>query len=200
MVAPGHYNNILHLLSKRLLKMNFGLPLFYSNTRQGEAARDVSRYETENGNFKSHTPGGCGNAWAVSAAAEAPGMIPKGNFGNSPEGGCGIDTQSELLFGAPGTARSRGPKQVFARPFATTPFLGLGNIDGIEDQSKVMFGHSTANRKSIQTITDKQFPVFEPLIPEKESDIVESNYFVEPFLRGGYSARMASHNRVDLTK
>ena len=176
---------------------NSGLPLFYSNSRQGEAARDVARISSDNMSFQTHMPGSCGNQnWS----ADAPGMIPKGNFGNSPEGGCGIELQSDLLFGAPGTARLKGPKQIFPRPFATTPFLGIGNIEGIEDQSRVMFGHSTANRKSIQTVTDKQFPVFEPLLPEKEADIAENNYFVEPFLRGGLAARMIPHNRVDLRK
>jgi hypothetical protein len=179
---------------------NFGLPLFYSNTRQGEAARDVNRHESDNSSFQSQTPGGCGNGWAVSAAASAPGMVPRGNFGNSPEGGCAIDLQSDLLFGAPGTARIKGPKQVFARPFATTPFLGLGTLDGIEDQNRILYGHSTANRKSIQTVTDKQFPVFQPLLPEKESDIAENNYFVEPFLRGGFASRLVPVVRVDLRK
>lgn len=178
---------------------NTGLPMFYSNSRQGEAARDVGHHHNaDNASFKSYSPGGCGNGWAVSAAASAPGMIPKGNFGNSPEGGCNIDLQSDLLFGAPGTARTRGPKQIFPRPFATTPNMNLGNIEGIDDQSRVMFGHSTANRKSIHTVTDKQFPVFVPLLPEKEADIAESNYFVEPFLRGGLAARLIPHVRVDL--
>lgn len=176
---------------------NRGLPFFYSNSRQGEAARDVARVSNDNAEFQSHTRGSCGN---IGFSADAPGMIPQGNFGNSPEGGCGIDLQSELLFGDPGTVRMKGPKQIFPRPFATTPFLGLGSIEGIPDQNKVVFGHSTANRKSIQTVTDKQFPVFEPLLPEKEADIAENNYFVEPFLRGGLAARLVPHNRVDLRK
>jgi hypothetical protein len=110
------------------------------------------------------------------------------------------NTETGLLFGMPGTARVHGPKQVFSRPFATTPFLGMGSLEGIPDQNKVVFGHSTANRKSIQTVSDKQFPVFEPLIAEKESDIADSNYFVEPFLRGGLAARLVPKHRVDLTK
>ena len=177
---------------------NSGFLTFFAPTRQGEAARDPQQLHgqvtQQTGNYS------CGNGWAVQNAAGNPGLIPKGNFGNSPEGGCAIDTQTDLLWGAPGTARTKGPKQVFARPFATTPFLGLGTIDGIEDQSKVMFGHSTANRKSIQTVTDKQFPVFQPLIPEKAADISENNYFVEPFLRGGQASRLIPRVRVDLTK
>ena len=170
----------------------------YANSRQGEAARDSARHESETSAFKGAYQSYCGND--LSIAASIPGLIPMGNFGNSPEGGCAIDLQSELLFGDPATARFKGPKQTFARPFATTPNLSLGTIDHIDDQSKVMFGHSTANRKSIQTVTDKQFPVFEPLIPEKAADIPDNNYFVEPFLRGGYNARLVPRNRIDLTK
>jgi hypothetical protein len=182
------------------MSSNFGLPMFYSNSRQGVAARDEPKHNYDNAAFLSQKQGGCGNAWALEAAASAPGLIPRGNFGNSPEGGCGIDTQTDLLWGSPGTARHKGPKQIFPRPFATTPFLGLGTIEGIEDQNRVVFGHSTANRKSIQTVTDKQFPVFEPLIQEKVDDIVNDNYFIEPFLRGGQASRLANPVRVDLTK
>lgn len=179
---------------------NYGLPYFFANTREGEAARDVAKNERNTASFTSSSPSGCGNSWAVTAAANEVGLIPKGNFGNSPEGGCAIDLQSDLLWGAPGTARMKGPKQTFTRPFATTPFLGMGSIEGIDDQSRVMFGHSTANRKSIQTVTDKQFPVFEPLLPEKKADIAENNYFVEPFVRGGVVSRLIPRQRVDLTK
>ena len=175
------------------MSSNFGLPLFYSNSRQGDAARDEPRHSSDNANFKSFTPSGCGNAWAVNGAAYAPGLIPRGNFGNSPEGGCGIDTQT-------GTAKVKGPKQVFPRPFATTPFLGLGSVESIPDQNKVVFGHSTANRKSIQTVTDKQFPVFWPLIQEKKDDMVNDNYFIEPWIRGGLAVRPLHSERVDLTK
>lgn len=173
---------------------------FFENTRQGDAARDVDgRRDTPVGHA---TQTGCGNNWAVQNVAANPGMIPKGNFGNSPEGGCGIDVSNDLLFGAPGTARQKGPKQVFARPWATTPFLGLGTIEGIDDQNKVVYGHSTANRKSIQTVTDKQFPVFAPLLPELESDYTEYSQNVASFLPGrgrGYATTLEKKNRVDLT-
>jgi len=182
------------------MNSNFGLPMFYSNTRQGESARDVTRHNNENSALESSTPSGCGNGWAVEGAANSVGLIPRGNFGNSPEGGCGIDLQSDLLWGVPGTARTKGDKQTFSRPFMTTPFMGGGDPDGTLDENKLIFGHSTANRKNIQTVTDKQFPVFAPLLPEKEADIAENNYFVEPFLRVGLAARLVPHNRVDLTK
>jgi hypothetical protein len=177
------------------------LPLFHANTH-GNLAEDPRHAMTSNSTAKSYSnsPSSCGNSSAWHAAAEYVGLVPRGNFGNSPEGGCAIDTQSSLLFGDTAAGRFKGPKQVFQRPFPTTPFLGMGTLEGIPDQNKVMFGHSTANRKSIQTVTDKQFPVFEPLIQEKQDDISQNNYFVEPFLRGGMASRLVPKNRIDLTK
>jgi hypothetical protein len=173
---------------------------FFENTRQGEAARDVD--QRRGAPVQHATQTGCGNGWAMSNMAPNPGMIGKGNFGNSPEGGCAIDTQSELIFGAPGTARQKGPKQVFPRPWATTPFLGMGTIEGIDDQNKVMFGHSTANRKNIQTVTDKQFPIFAPLLPELLDDFQEYGQNVATFLPGrgrGYATTLEKKTRVDLS-
>jgi hypothetical protein len=175
---------------------NAGLHEFYASTRQGEAPRDLRPAPGLLDRIMNYPVSTCG----MNNTGENPGLVPQAGYGNSPAGGCAIDTHSDLLWGAPGTARTKGPKQTFARPFATTPFLGLGSIEGIDDQNKVVFGHSTANRKSIQTVTDKQFPVFEPLIPEKAADIPESNYFVEPFLRGGLASRLVPRVRVDTTK
>ena len=173
---------------------NAGLPEFYATTRQGEAPRDLRPQPTIIDRFFSFQST-CG----MNNNGDNPGLVPQAGYGNTP-GGCGIDTQSSLIWGDPGTARTKGGKQTFSRPFATTPFLGMGSIENIPDQSKVIFGHSTANRKSIQTVTDKQFPVFEPLIPEREADIPEHNYFVEPFLRGGQASRLIPRIRVDTTK
>jgi len=178
-----------------------GYPLFHATTRGGVEDRHSNADSSKrnmNATYYANSPASCGNGSAWSAAAEYVGLVPRGNFGNSPEGGCAIDTQSELLFGDPAAARFKGPKQLFQRPFPTTPFLGMGTIEGIPEQNKVIFGHSTANRKSIQTVTDKQFPVFEPLTKEKEDDIVRDNYFVEPFLRGGFASRNVPKVRIDL--
>ena len=178
-----------------------GYPLFHATTRGGledRLANSDSSKRNMDATYYSQVPPSCGNSSAWHAAAEYVGLVPRGNFGNSPEGGCAIDTHTDLLFGDPAAARFKGPKQLFQRPFPTTPFLGMGTIEGIPDQNKVIFGHSTANRKSIQTVTDKQFPVFEPLTKEREEDIPNNNYFVEPFLRGGFASRNVPKVRIDL--
>lgn len=146
----------------------------------------------------SEQPWGCGGGSVFRSAADFIGVVPKGNMGNQPETGCAVDTQSRLMWGDPNTQREKGHQQTFARPWATTPFLGLGSVEDVPQQTKVIFGHSTANRKSLQTVTDTQFPVFEPLLAKKEADIPENNYFVEPFLRGGLASRLLTKQRVDL--
>lgn len=181
--------------------MSQGYPLFHATTRGGledKLANADSSKRNMDATYYANAPASCGNSSAWHAAAEYVGLVPRGNFGNSPEGGCAIDTQTDLLFGDPATARFKGPKQLFQRPFPTTPFLGMGTIEGIPDQNKIIFGHSTANRKSIQSVTDKQFPVFEPLTKEREDDIPNNNYFVEPFLRGGFASRLVPKVRIDL--
>jgi len=174
-------------------------PFFHANSRGGLRERD-SQERNNQATYYANNPSSCGNSSAVNAAAEYFGLVPRGNLGNQPEGGCKVDTQTSLLWGDPATVRLKGPKQLFERPFATTPFLGGGDPDAVKDENRVKYGYSNANRKSVQTVMDKQWPVFSPLIPEKEADIPESNYFVEPFLRGGFSSRLVPRSRVDVSK
>lgn len=172
-------------------------PFFHANSRGGIRDRDAHQRNNMAIHY-ANNPSSCGNSSAWNAAAEFVGLVPRGNYGNSPEGGCAVDTQTKLLWGDPATVRLKGPKQLFQRPFPTTPFLSMGNPEAVGDESKVKYGYSTANRKSIQTVMDKQWPVFQPLIQEKKDDIPESNYFVEPFLRGGFASRLVPKVRIDL--
>ena len=176
----------IRFLSVFCVKMS----LFYAQTRDENISS--SHFPT-----KSQQQSGCGGLSIFGSMAKFVGMVPKGNMGNAAETGCSVDTQSSLLWGDKGTAREPGPKQTFPRPYATTPFLAIGNVEGIDNQTKVLHGHSTANRKDIQSVTDSQFPVFQPLLPQKEADIAGHNYFVEPFLRGGYASRLEANQRFD---
>jgi hypothetical protein len=172
-------------------------PFFHAGTRGGVRERDA--HERNNtATYYANNPSSCGNASAWNAASEFVGLVPKGNYGNSPEGGCAIDTHSALLWGDPAALRFKGPKQLFQRPFPTTPFLGMGDPDAVPAENRVKYGYSTANRKSIQTTSDKQWPVFIPLIQEKQEDIYESNHFIEKFLRGGLASRNIPKVRLDL--
>lgn len=172
------------------------MDMFFRNTRPPNESKMVG----DRNPYLPNTPGGCGNGWATSNATTSVGLVPfGGNMGGSMAAdGCSVDTNSTLLWGDPNTSRMKGPKQTFARPFATTPFMGGGDPNAVDTETHVQFGHSTANRKSIQTVSDKPFPVFEPLIRERVDDIPENNYFIEPFLRGGLASRLVPKTRVEL--
>lgn len=165
---------------------------FHANTRGAQSSSQTHVQSTQQ-------QSGCGGGSIFNAAAEFVGIVPRGNLGNAPESGCAVDTQTSLMWGMPGTAREKGPHQMFPRPYATTPSMAMGSVEDVPIQSKLIFSHNTANRKSIQTVTDTQFPVFQPLLQSKVNDIPANNYFVEPFLRGGLASRLIPHQRVDVT-
>jgi hypothetical protein len=164
---------------------------FNSPTRSGYPTPPSSVGETVQGS-------GCGGDSIFARMASYVGIVPRGNMGNAPEEGCAVDVQNRLMWGDAGTQRPKEPQQLFPRSYATTPFMANGSIEDVPAQSTVIFGHSTANRKSIQTVSDKQFPVFEPLIQSRQDDIPANNYFVEPFLRGGMASRLIPKQRVEL--
>jgi hypothetical protein len=166
---------------------------FYDNTRR------ENKYQQPLSDKPSNLGYSCDKSEIFNGVASNPGLVPKGSYGNTP-GDCAIDKQSELLFGMPGTSRVKGTKQIFQRPFATTPNLGRGSLDGTDTETHLLHGHATANRKSINTVTDKQFPVFEPLMDEKQEDFTEYTHAVGPFDRGGVPTRMSNKTRVKLSK
>jgi hypothetical protein len=177
------------------------LPLFHASSRNPEDQGGNANGSKRNldATYYTNTPATCGGSSAFQAAAEYVGLIPRAGFGNSAGGGCEIDKHTELLWGDPATARYKGPKQLFQRPWATTPFMGGGDPDSVPDESKLIFGHSTANRKSINTVTDKQFPYFAPLLSEKIDDYSEYKHAVGPFDRGGIPTRTSNKTRVKLS-
>ena len=163
---------------------------FYGNTRQEK--KDIDKVSNA-----SIFGSSCDRSEMFNGIAATPGLVPKGSYGNTP-GGCAIDTQTSLLFGIPGTTRVKGTKQIFQRPFATTPNLGKGSLDETDAETNLLHGYATANRKSINTVTDKQFPYFAPLLDEKQEDFTEYTHAVGPFDRGGSPTRASNKTRVKL--
>ena len=73
----------------------------------------------------------------------------------------------------------------------------LGNLFLIDD-TKDADATNTHNKAPKAPTSDKQWPVFTPLIQEKQEDIYESNHFIEKFLRGGLASRNIPKVRLDL--
>lgn len=141
------------------------------------------------------TDSGCSDTLnPASAMADQPGMIARGGFGNP--GGCKIDENTELRWGTPGAWKQKGPKQLWARPFATTPNLGGGDPGVVDDESGLIFSAPPRNRKEASTIMDKAIPNFyEPLISTKQSEYSNPSNWVESWTRGGDSTRLVQTKR-----
>ena len=132
----------------------------------------------------------------ASAMADQPGMIAMGGYGQ-PGGGCKVDENTELRWGMEGAHRVKGPKQLWARPFATTPNLGGGEPMAVDDESGLIRSAPPRNRKENSTIMDKMIPNFyQPLISYKADDYKNVNHWVEQWTRGGDSTRLVTQKRL----
>ena len=133
----------------------------------------------------------------ASAMADQPGMIAKGGFGQ-PGMGCKVDQNTDLLWGMEGAHRQKGPKQLWARPFATTPYLGGGEPQAVDDESGLIRSAPPRSRKEASTIMDKTIPnFFQPLIGVKSSEFSNPSNWVESWTRGGDATRLVQTKRID---
>jgi hypothetical protein len=139
---------------------------------------------------------GCSDTLNPAAAvADQPGLIARGGFGSP--GGCKIDENTELRWGIEGAHRQKGPKQLWARPFATTPFMGGGEPQAVDSESGLIHSAPPRNRKEASTIMDKAIPNFyQPLLMSKSSAYKDVNHWVEQWTRGGDATRLIPQKRV----
>lgn len=140
---------------------------------------------------------GCSDTLNPAAAvADQPGLIARGGFGQ-PGGGCKVDQNTELRWGIEGAHRQKGPKQLWARPFATTPFMGGGEPQAVDEESGLIRSAPPRNRKEASTIMDKAIPnYYQPLIGTKASAVHDVNHWVEQWTRGGDATRLVPQKRV----
>jgi hypothetical protein len=90
----------------------------------------------------------------------------------------------------------KGPKQLWARPFATTPNLSGGDPMVVDDESSLMQSAPPRNRKEASTIMDKVIPnFFQPLIDIKKSEYSNPTNWVEGWTRGGDATRLVQQKR-----
>ncbi len=95
-----------------------------------------------------------------------------------------------------GAHREKGPKQMWARPFATTPFLGGGEPTAVDDESGLIRAAPPRGRKENTTIMDRAIPnYYQPLLSSKASAYTDVNHWVEQWTRGGDSTRLVQTKR-----
>lgn len=132
----------------------------------------------------------------ASAAAESVGLVPTAGYGMA-AGGCTVDLNTELMWGIPGAHRTKGPKQLWPRPFTTTPNLNGGNPEDVDTESTLIQSASIRNRKETNTISDKTIPhFFSPLIADKEEEVKDVTNWIEAGTRGGDNTRLIPVKRV----
>jgi hypothetical protein len=120
-----------------------------------------------------------------------------GGFGQ-PGTGCKVDENTQLRWGSPNAWREKGPKQLWARPFSTTPYLGGGEPTAVDDETGLIHSAPPRNTKEASTIMDKTIPNFyQPLIDIKKSEYSNPNNWVESWTRGGDATRLVQTKRVD---
>jgi hypothetical protein len=131
----------------------------------------------------------------AAVAAQSVGLIPSAGHGMA--GGCAVDTNTELKWGIDGAHRQKGPKQLWPRPFVTTPNLGGGDPGEVDVETELIQSASIRNRKETNTISDKTIPhYFSPLIEDKAAEYKDTDNWVEPWIRGGDNTRLIPMKRV----
>lgn len=125
-----------------------------------------------------------------------------GNYGNTAAGGCDVDLYSRLVLGDPGTQRAKGHQQVFARPWATTPWMSGGPSASEKDiESQLIQSVPVRTRKECSTVTDKFFPnQFDPLIQSVRDEMKDLNNFQQTWARGGDPTRLNRQKAVFTTE
>ena len=181
------------------------IDFFYALTRgRNDTARaDADAVANKSAMSRSQTTndGGCSETLNPALAmADQPGMIPTSGF-FMPGNGCKVDTNSELRWGDPDAWRVKGPKQLWVRPFATTPNMGGGSPAEVDTESVLIHSMLQRSTKDSSTIMDKAIPnYYQPLIPVKQQEYSNpDNWVQDKWARGGDPTRLIQAKRVDTT-
>jgi len=176
---------------------------FFASTRgnmdQSHVAEHTFANEAAVGRQTSLFGGGdCTGALSpANAMADQPGMIARGGYGLL-GAGCEVDTNTNLRWGDVDGLRVKGPKQLWIRPFPTTPNLGRGREAGtVNDESSLIHAQLQRAKKEASTIMDKTIPnYYQPLIAVKQSEYSNPNNWVQSWTWGGDSTRLIKKTRV----
>jgi len=173
---------------------------FYAMTRGRTDPSRATQDDVANQSYQTRQVGSIENACSdtlspAAAMADQPGMIAHGGFGQ-PGGGCAVDTNTDLRWGSPDAWRQKGPKQLWVRPFSTTPNLGGGAPEAVDAESGLIQSMLQRSRKEMSTIMDKTIPnYYQPLIPTKQAEYSNPNNWIYDWTRGGEPTRLIQMKR-----
>ena len=135
----------------------------------------------------------CGLEKPLQFATSQPNVFVNGGYGNSGAGGCNIDVDSNMKIGTIQT-NPKARISLYARPFATVPYLGRGPCRPVEE-SRLQQGDYVVQKKSCKTVTETEFQQqYGPLVPSLKSSITNPSHLVEGvaekgWIRGGLPSR-----------
>ena len=183
--------------SKNVLDYFFA-PTRIVSDKYDEAAKDVGNTSALTRQVGDVNAGCSASLNPAFAMADQPGMIATGGFGQ-PGMGCKVDENTELRWGIEGAHRQKGKHQLWSRPFATTPNLGGGEPQAVDDESNLIHSALIRNRKEANSIMDRTIPnYFQPLIPVKKAEYKNPDNWVESWTRGGDATRLVDTKRRNI--
>lgn len=135
----------------------------------------------------------------VNFATEYLSMNFRGNPGGAGLPGQVIDEDSKLMH--PESDRSLEKLQLNQRPFTTVPYLGRGFGNPVLE-SQLQQGEAVADRKSLNTIMEKNFMDYKdyPLLSEVKDRVNDPAFSVEEvaldgWIRGGVDSRNIEYSK-----
>jgi hypothetical protein len=172
---------------------------FHNLTRTDDDTCYLSERDIQNEKFGSYLTRNyyesmCGAKKAIEFSTRQPVMFIKDGYGTTGAGGCNVDQDSNLRIGSIQT----NPKcriSLYARPFATVPYLGRGPHRPIIE-SQIQQGDYVVNRKSCNTVTTQSFlpNIYVPHVPTLSATITNPTNLIEEsaaegWIRGGVPSR-----------
>lgn len=175
---------------------------FDNLSRIGDDSCGISEREMQNQSFGNYSVQSfflpkCGMKQPIDFATSQPNVFFKGSH-TVGLGGCNVDNDSNLKLGTIQT----NPKcriSLQQRPFLTVPFLGRGPCRPVEE-SKLLQGAYTGDKKSCKTLMEKTIRVNQDLVPSLKASIQNPANLCEGtaadgWIRGGLPSRELSRDQ-----
>ena len=177
--------------------------LFHNTSRIGSDMTDQTQRNVHNTRFANHT---LSNYFSkdtsnqhVKFAVQQPTMNFNGVSHGSGLTGSIVDHESKLRIKDVNVTPAE-KVQLFARPFATVPYLGRGSVDP-QVESQLMQGEFVTDKKSTSTIMDKSFNdhSLHILTNDMENHVTNASENVEEaalegWVRGGANTRQYTND------
>lgn len=171
--------------------------LFNNLTRWGNDKTAINAREVQNNDIGSYRTTNyfleyCGMEKPMKLATSQQGILLGSGPGICGVGGCNVDSDSNIKIGTIQT-NTKCRINLHQRQFLTVPYLGRGPCYPTLE-NKLKMGKSIKISKQKKKITEKEFPVKIPMIPQLKKNIQNTKHIIENdvnnnWVRGGLPSR-----------